>query len=150
MASEVIHAQSTYIEGFALFVFLFVYGLFATPAKTLLLDEADDNSHLCLYVGDLVSIKLVSNPSTGYSWGKPENIAHLRLISAQSEKGSTDGMGAAGFQVFSLKATEPGESRLVLGYARPFEKNTPAVKTFHLSITIEARPAGKTEPIAKP
>ena len=90
-----------------------------------------------------MSIKLVSNPSTGYSWGKPENIAHLKLISAQSEKGSTDRMGAAGFQVFSLKATEPGESRLVLGYARPFEKNTPAVKTFHLAIRLKREPPVK-------
>jgi len=130
-------------KALALFVFLFVYGLFATPAKTLLLNEADDNSHLCLYVGDLVSIKLVSNPTTGYSWGKPENVAHLKLISAQSEKGSTDRIGAAGFQVFSLKAMEADESKLVLSYARPFEKNTPPARTFHLSITIEARPGSK-------
>ena len=107
---------------FAFCVSLFLCGVFAASAKTLLLNEADDNSHPCLYVRDLVSIKLVSNPTTGYSWRKPENIAHLKLISAQSEKGSTDRIGAAGFQVFSLKATEAGESKLVLGYARPFEK----------------------------
>jgi predicted secreted protein len=133
-----------------LLVFLLVCVLFETSAKTLLLNETDDNSHICLNVGDLVSIKLVSNPTTGYSWGKPENIAHLKLLSTQSEKDSTDRVGAAGFQVFSLKATEVGESKVVLSYARPFEKNTPAAKTFHLSITIEARPGGKTEPTVKP
>jgi inhibitor of cysteine peptidase len=114
--------------------------LFVAQAKTLLLDDSDDSSHLCLYVGDTVRIKLASNPTTGYSWGQPEGIAHLQLLSTQPAQDSSDRVGAPGFQIFSFKATEAGESTLTLNYFRPFEKNTPSAKTFLVTLTIEPRP----------
>lgn len=124
----------------ALFVLLFPLFLFVAQAKTLLLDDADDNSHICLYVGDTLTIKLPSNRTTGYSWGQPESGAHLELLSTKQEQAATDRVGAPGFQVFSFKATETGVSTLTLNYFRPFEKDTPPVKTFLVSLTIEARP----------
>jgi inhibitor of cysteine peptidase len=125
---------------FALFVLAFPLLLFVAQGKTLLLDDSDDNSHLCLYVGDTITIKLPSNPTTGYSWGQPEGGAHLELLSTKQEQGATDRAGAPGFQIFSFKATETGVSTLTLNYFRPFEKDTPAVKTFLVSLTIEQRP----------
>jgi inhibitor of cysteine peptidase len=119
-------------------------------AKTLLLDDSDNNSHLCLYVGDTLTIKLTSNPTTGYSWAKPQAFRHLKLITSRSERGSSDRVGSPGFQVFSFKATEPGESALDLNYLRPFEKNTPPAKMFHLSVKIETRPTTKAENSATP
>jgi len=107
--------------------------------------DSDNNSHLCLYVGDTLSIKLAANPTTGYSWAKPEAFLHLDLIISRSERGSSDRVGAPGFQVFAFKATEPGESALDLNYLRPFEKNTPPAKMFHLWVKIEARPTTKAE-----
>jgi inhibitor of cysteine peptidase len=103
-----------------------------------------------MYVGDTLTIKLASNPSTGYNWGQPEGIAHLQLLSARPEPGSSDRVGARGFQIFSFKATEAGESTLSLNYIRPFEKNTPAVKTFLVTLTIEPRPFIANNSPAKP
>jgi predicted secreted protein len=137
-------------KSLALLMLLLSLFLFVTQAKTLLLDDSDDSSHLCVYVGDTVTIKLASNPSTGYSWGQPEGIAHLQLLSAQPEQGPADRVGAPGFQIFSFKATEAGESTLSLNYIRPFEKNTPAVKTFLVTLTIEPRPFIANNPAAKP
>jgi inhibitor of cysteine peptidase len=113
--------------------------LLGAHGKTLLLDDSDDNSHICLYVGDTLTIKLASNPSTGYSWGKPE-VSHLQMISSDSKEGSSGRAGEPGFQTFSFKATEEGESTFTLSYFRPFEKDTPPVKTFLLFLTIEPRP----------
>lgn len=125
----------------SLCILLLTLLLLVTDAKTLLLDESDDNSQLCLYSGDLLAIKLVSNPTTGYSWTNPDSPSNLELLSSKSERGSSGRPGAPGFQVFSFKATKPGDSTLVLTYLRPFEKDTPPTKTFRLTITVEPRPA---------
>jgi len=131
-------------------VFLLIFSVLVTPAKTLLLDDFDDNSHIYLYVGDTLTLKLSANPSTGYSWGKPDNLLHFRLIASKAQQGSSTNPGAPGFQVFTWHATEPGESALTLNYFRPFEKSTPPVKTFHLSFTVEPRPNTKLSATAKP
>jgi inhibitor of cysteine peptidase len=122
-------------------VALFVLLLFGTNAKTLLLDESDENTHICLYPGDLLTIKLISDPATGFTWTNPESPVSLELLSSKSMPGSADRAGAPGYQVFSFNATKPGDSTLVLKYLRPFEKNTPPAKMFRLFITVEARPA---------
>jgi hypothetical protein len=78
--------------------------LSATAAKTLLLDESDENTHACLY---------------------PADIAH---------PGSGDRPGAPGFLVFSFNATKPGETVLVLKkYLRPFAKSARPAKCFTYS-----------------
>jgi inhibitor of cysteine peptidase len=123
--------------------------LFVTPGKALLLDDSDNNSHLCLYVGDALTIKLASNPTTGYSWGQPE-VSHLQIISTDSERGSSKRVGDPGFQTFSLKATEAGESTLTLTYLRPSEKDKPPAQTFLLFLTIEERPFVTKDSSAKP
>jgi len=124
----------------ALLLLLFPGCLLVTQAKTLLLDDSDDSSHLCLYVGDRVTIKLPSNPTTGYSWGQPQGVVNLELLSTQSEPGASDRVGASSFQIFSFQARQAGVSTLTLNYFRPFEKNTPPRRVYLLSLTIEPRP----------
>lgn len=115
--------------------------LFVANAKTILVDESDDSSHICLYTGDILMTKLASNPTTGYSWTNTDSPSNLDLLSSKSTPGSADRSGAPGYQTFSFKATRPDESTLVLNYLRPFEKNTPPAKRFRLSVTVEPRPA---------
>jgi inhibitor of cysteine peptidase len=115
--------------------------LFVADAKTVLLDESDDSSHICLYTGDILTIKLASNPTTGYSWTNTDSPSNLELLSSKSTPGSADRAGAPGYQTFSFRATKPDQSTLVLNYLRPFEKNTAPVKRFRLSLTVEPRPS---------
>jgi Chagasin family peptidase inhibitor I42 len=102
---------------FGLLLFLF---LAVTCAKTTFLDEADHHTHVCLYTGDLLTVK----------------------------HGSPNRVGSPGFQIFPFKASKPGESTLVLSYFRPFEKNTPPAKTFRLTLTVESRrPSAPSIPV---
>jgi inhibitor of cysteine peptidase len=133
-----------------LFVVTLSLVLFEAQGKTLLLDDSDDNSHLCLYVGDTLTIKLASNPTTGHSWGQPEGAAHLQMLSAEAEHGASDRVGAPGFQTFSFKATEAGNATVTLNYFRPFEKDKPPAKTFLVFVTIEPRPFVTKEASATP
>jgi len=111
-----------------------------TSAKTVLLGESDSNTRVCLTVGDTVRIKLPSNPTTGYSWANPEALAIVELIASHVEKPATNRVGASGYQVFTFKASSPGEAELVLNYLRPFEKGTPPAKTFRLAVSVEQPP----------
>jgi inhibitor of cysteine peptidase len=115
--------------------------LFVAAAKTIPLDESDNRSHICLYTGHVLTIKLACNPTTGFSWGQTDFPTNLELLSSKSEPGATDRVGAPGAQVFSFKASKAGESTLTLNNSRPFEKNLPSAKTFRLTLTVQTRPA---------
>jgi inhibitor of cysteine peptidase len=124
--------------------------LATTPAKTVLLDDSDNGSRLCANVGDTITVKLTSNPSTGYSWGKPNDVSQLQLVSSTFEGDPSSHPGSPGFQVFTWKATKAGMAAITLNYYRPFEKDTPPAKSYHLSITVEARQIARTEAAEKP
>jgi inhibitor of cysteine peptidase len=108
--------------------------------KTTLCDESDNNTHVILYVGDTLSIRLKSNVTTGYSWNTAELPSTLQELDSKSERGRSGRVGEAGFQFFTFRATAPGQSTLKLNYFRPFEKDSPPAKTFRLSLSIEPRP----------
>jgi inhibitor of cysteine peptidase len=108
--------------------------------KTMLLDENDNNTRVVLYVGDIVSLKLKSNMTTGYGWNTKDLPSSLLQIDSKAEPGKEGRAGAAGLQTFAFKAVAPGECTLQLNYFRRFEKDTPPAKTFHLLLSIEARP----------
>jgi inhibitor of cysteine peptidase len=135
-------------HSFKLFL-LFALVVFVVQSKTLLLNDTDNNSHICLYEGDTITIKLISNPTTGYSWAKPEAMTQLRLVSSRVERGGSERAGVPGYQIFSFKAIGAGDCTVTLNYLRPFEKNTPPAKVFHASVSVEVRPTN-TEDRAKP
>jgi Chagasin family peptidase inhibitor I42 len=57
------------------------------PGKIMLLDETDNHTHVVLYVGDSLSIKLKSNPTTGYSWSVAELPVFLQQLDSKTEPG---------------------------------------------------------------
>jgi inhibitor of cysteine peptidase len=111
-----------------------------TTGKTILCDESDNNTRVQLYVGDTLSVRLKSNVTTGYSWNIAELPNSLRAVDSKSESGKSGRVGEGGFQFFTFNATKPGQSTLKLNYFRPFEKDSPPAKTYHLSISVEPRP----------
>jgi predicted secreted protein len=121
----------------------FLFTLIAS-GKTMLLDETDNNTRVVLYVGDILSLKLKSNMTTGYSWNTKDLPSSLQQIDSKAEPGKGGRLGEAGFQSFTFKALAPEESTLRLNYVRRFEKDTPPAKTFRLLLSIEVRPGSPT------
>jgi len=111
----------------------------ALSAKTLFLEELDDNTHLCLNVGDTLAIKLQSNVTTGYSWSITTPAAPLEQVSANNERPKDAPPGAGGFQTFRFKAKSTGDATLELKYFRPFEKDKPAAKTYKITVSVAAK-----------
>jgi len=119
-------------------------------AKTLAITEADNGKTLKLADATAVTITLPGNPTTGYSWAvtKTEGTALEQTGSIQYTPTPVQPgiVGSGGTFLATFHALKPGESTITLGYARPWEKGTPAAKTFTVTLIIEKIPATQPAP----
>lgn len=102
----------------------------------------DNGSKVTLKTGDVLSITLDSNPSTGYSWKVSQNDPKvlLPLGDPQFSLGGKEPMpGAGGTETFQFKALAKGLTPLTLVYVRPWETSvTPTPNdTFSVTVTVE-------------
>ncbi len=111
----------------------------SVSGHTITVGNAENGRAITLSHGDTLVLSLTSNPSTGYTWrAVRDDPAHLRPLGApRYERPSGSLLGGAGRQVFRFKAENPGTAALTLEYARPWEKNVPAAKTYRLRLNIE-------------
>lgn len=89
-------------------------------------------------VGQVFSVKMVGNVTTGYNWFLNQeasdanavactNLSEMgtgEYVSQQPQTGGLPGMmvcGAPGFSVFNFQIKEAGEHKVVLEYKRPWE-----------------------------
>ena len=83
-------------------------------------------------VGEVVNITLESNGTTGYGWRIAGTVDEDVLQPAGSEyvpdKVSPMIVGAGGREIWMFKALKKGRAKLYFEYARPWEKDVPAVK----------------------
>jgi predicted secreted protein len=92
-------------------------------------------------LGQVFTVTLESNPSTGYRW---EWVDHQDSIVEQMgeaqfkprETGDPPLVGAGGWESFDFKAVQPGQMTLRLVYRRPWEEGVEPPKTFSLHVTV--------------
>ena len=104
------------------------------------LTKADKGRTLHLKSGDIVTVQLASNPTTGFQWefGTPaldRKVVSLREDRFISPKG--DLCGAPGKRSLSFQAEGPGRTDIRLIYVRPWEKDRPPAEEFFLSFEVE-------------
>jgi inhibitor of cysteine peptidase len=94
-------------------------------------------------------VKLAGNITTGYSWGlrklEGEAIEMVGKPEYVADKAPQKMVGSGGVFHLTFRAIKPGKATIALGYARPWEKDTPPAKTFALTVEVKPR-----EPKAKP
>jgi inhibitor of cysteine peptidase len=105
------------------------------------LDATADGSTQQLKIGEVLSVSLESNPSTGYSWfatiSNPAVLVQMGEPQYQAPSSSTPIVGAAGTQIFFFQAAETGTATLTLDYLRSFESGVAPEKT--VTITVEVK-----------
>jgi inhibitor of cysteine peptidase len=107
------------------------------------LDAMADGSTQQLKKGEVLSITLESNPSTGYGWfatiSNPTVLVQMGDPQYQeaTSSASTPVLGAAGTQTFFFQAADAGTTSLTLDYKRSFETNVAPEKT--VSMTVEVK-----------
>ncbi len=104
------------------------------------LSDADNGKQITVQPGDIVTLTLVSNPTTGYSWQVMEVDATVLVQDGEPEyqqsPGSEGLVGAGGTETFRFKAIGKGETKLNLGYMRPWE-SVPPIETFTVTIAVK-------------
>lgn len=110
----------------------------ATDNPRQITSEANGDT-IDLKVGDCFDIVLAGNPTTGYTWEVAEG-----LDGVIEQKGKYDyqsqatqfTLGGGGTYTFHFIATGEGTARLKLIYHRTFEKDTPPIETFELTVNV--------------
>ena len=99
------------------------------------------DGRVTVVLGQVFTVTLESNPSTGYRW---EWVGHQDSIVEQMgesqfkprETGDPPLVGAGGWESFDFKAVHPGQMTLKLVYRRPWEEGVEPLKTFSLQVTV--------------
>ena len=112
------------------------------PASSPTLTEADAGKIIDLKQGDILTVTLEGNITTGYNWEMlPQSPAILQQIGEPEAVPDSKAPGAGGKITFKFQAVKTGQAGLKLIYHRSFETDVPPEKTFEVTIVC-ASPAG--------
>ena len=90
-------------------------------------------------VGDKITVKLCSNPTTGFQW-KYETIGEIVLEEKKHEFVAPEdegAVGAAGQEVWTFEATEKGTTEIRMEYTRPWEGGEQEQWTYTFTATVD-------------
>ena len=93
-----------------------------------------------LNVGDSLKISLASNPSTGFQWAEKLLISEPRVLTQTGHEtvASTTGLpGAAGTEVWTLEAKEPGNTTVSSTYGRPWPGGEKDAWVYSANVTVD-------------
>jgi len=110
-----------------------------TPQPSpFVLTESDSGSKVALKQGQIISVSLKSNPSTGYAWAiVPGSELYLSQQGASEFVSDNSNIpGAGGVLTFKFMAIASGDCTLKLIYRQPWMTDVAPAKTFEVAITV--------------
>ena len=113
------------------------------------LTEKDSGRTLHLDKGDTFTVRLVSNPTTGYLWklGTPPYDESVMIMRGDRYIQPDEQLcGAPGKRSLTFLAEGSGRTGLRLIYVRPWEKNQPPAQEFNLMVIVKDGTEVKEEP----
>jgi len=114
--------------------------------KNIFILTDEDETHIRVKSQEQFSLKIESNPTTGYSWSmqklNEKNDSLVKLIEQKVEEpmdrpDKERRLGAPTYEVFTFEALSPGEASIELHYRRPWEKDVPPLKKQKIAVTID-------------
>ena len=121
---------------------LLIAALFSLPqlsgAADITFDDKVCGTRQSIVVGDMLEIRLPSNPTTGYAW-EPTAVPALLLQQGEPvHRRDSQLVGAGGITSLLFNAISPGDCNLELAYRRPWEKNTSPLKMCRIQLSLQA------------
>jgi inhibitor of cysteine peptidase len=88
-----------------------------------LVTEADNGTTVELGLGERLTVRLESNPTTGFSWQLEvePNGAFLRSAGHEYVPPDDGLVGQGGIELWTFEGVAPGTTRIALVYLRPFD-----------------------------
>jgi inhibitor of cysteine peptidase len=109
----------------------------ATTA-TKVITDADKGSEVHLKAGDVLELRLKSNPSTGFMWYiQSKSTPLLKLVHQSQTEATEPGMGRPILQIFAFEPRRSGEGGLLLHYVRSWEPPATDEEQFQIHVVIE-------------
>jgi predicted secreted protein len=123
------------VKGLIWFALLLGALLLAGCFGPIVLTEADNGTIQAIDVGDVILVRLVGNPSTGYTWQRTDTLRE-GVLEPLGEGGSCGGglVGSPSTFEFRFKAVSSGTTRLEFVYQRPWEEEP--IDTFSVVIYV--------------
>ena len=92
--------------------------------------------------GQVITLQLFSNATTGYSWKENAQISEPAVLSQLSHSyvapSDTGGrVGAGGIEVWTFKALKAGKSTVSEEYGQPWSGGEKGAWTFKLNVTVQ-------------
>ncbi|MCL4562314.1 MAG: protease inhibitor I42 family protein [Chloroflexi bacterium] len=110
-----------------------------TPAGDVYATGQDAGKTVSLAVGQTLVVTLEGNPTTGYNWYAVETEnAVLEQVGEPVFSANTALLGSSGMISLVFRATAHGQQDLALAYERSFEKGVAPLKTFTMTVVVEA------------
>jgi inhibitor of cysteine peptidase len=100
------------------------------------LTQADDGGTVEVKTGDMLSIRLEENPTTGYRWTVDQLDGQMLELQNSAYAAAGGGIGAGGARTMSFKARQPGTAQLRLKYRREWEHDSP-LKQFTVTVSVQ-------------
>ena len=96
-------------------------------------------------VGDIFTITLPCNPTTGFQWDVKSINRKIALpkgpVTYHPITGTEGLMGAGGRCTLDIEGKRPGKTKVVLIYQRSWEKGKKPAETFKATLTVVAKKA---------
>ena len=107
---------------------------------------ADHDQRVDLKVGQLVTVRLDANRTTGYTWMLPSGELAQGLVQPLHPESRYDrkidgiySMGVGAIEVWEFRAVRAGSGTLRLEYRRPFEQNVDPLRIVDFPLRVTDR-----------
>jgi predicted secreted protein len=105
-------------------------------------DQFTENNHarneFQVEVGDKITVKLCSNPTTGFQWDHEIGVdGVLKEEDHDFEEPKGNFPGAAGMEVWTFEAVGKGATEVRMAYSRPWEGGEKEEWTYTMTVTVE-------------
>jgi len=107
-------------------------------AATKVVTESDKGATVHLRAGEVLEVRLKSNPSTGFMWYvEPKSTPLLKLAGQSQTEPAGSAVGKPIVQFFRFQTEKSGDGILLLHYVRSWEKPAPGEEQFDLRVVVE-------------
>ena len=88
-------------------------------------------------IGDKITVKLCSNPTTGFQWGyEMSGDNAIKEEDHDFEEPNGDVVGASGTEVWTFEGTAEGTTVVLMEYSQPWEGGIKKEWTYRMNITV--------------
>jgi inhibitor of cysteine peptidase len=84
-------------------------------------------------LGEVFTVKLESNPTTGYSWSVEYDRDVLELVSEDYQRMSM-AIGGGGYAIFNFLPLRCGRTTVIMRYKRPWEDEAIKIMRFFVEV----------------